>query len=111
MTALEVVRYGVFAVFAASALVAVGGWAVRSRKVNPFGPAGRFLRGSTDPFLKPVEQWLVKNGGNPQAAGWWLFGVTLVGGIIVVSFAAWMASQARFVSFSARSGQGLVRMI
>src|SRR2546427_5751893 len=67
-----VVRYGVFSLFVLSALVALASWLVRTRRLSPFGPVGRALRGATEPVLRPVERRLVRLGGNPVHAGWWL---------------------------------------
>src|SRR3989442_3928906 len=75
-----VVRYGVFSLFVLSALVALASWLVRTRRLSPFGPVGRALRGATEPVLRPVERRLVRLGGNPVHAGWWLVVVVAAGG-------------------------------
>src|SRR2546430_9570231 len=74
------VRYGVFSLFVLSALVALASWLVRTRRLSPFGPVGRALRGATEPVLRPVERRLVRLGGNPVHAGWWLVVVVAAGG-------------------------------
>src|SRR3989442_8758143 len=48
-------RYVVFAAFAASVLVALASWLVRTRRVSPFGALGRALRTASDPLIRPVE--------------------------------------------------------
>jgi len=98
---LEIIRYSVFALFVGAAAVAAGGWAVRTRRVSPFSPLGRTLRNATDPILKPIEYRLVRSGGNPVNAGWWLFGMSL---------AQWIVGQLSRVSYAARGG-GLLRLI
>src|SRR2546425_3041975 len=80
-----VVRYGVFSLFVLSALVALASWLVRTRRLSPFGPVGRALRGATEPVLRPVERRLVRLGGNPVHAGWWLVVVVAAGGGPVLS--------------------------
>src|SRR5436189_191416 len=68
MPAFQVaVRYGVFSLFVLSALVAPASWLVRTRRLSPFGPVGRALRGATEPVLRPVERRLVRLGGNPAS--------------------------------------------
>src|SRR2546426_9154317 len=67
-----ILRVLVFAAFCLAALVALAGWLVRTRRVSPFGGVGRTLRSVTDPVLRPVETRLVRLGGNPVHAGWWL---------------------------------------
>src|SRR5207253_2967650 len=69
-----ILRILVFAAFCLAALIAFAGWLVRSRRVSPFGGFGRTLRRVTDPVLRPVETRLVRLGGNPVHAGWWLVG-------------------------------------
>src|SRR2546425_12010347 len=65
-------RYAVFAVFVLSVVVAFASWLVRARRVSPFGTLGRTLRALSDPLIRPVEARLVRLGGHPVNAGWWL---------------------------------------
>jgi YggT family protein len=84
------IRYAAIGVFALAVLAAVGSWLVRTRRVSPFRPLGRALRETTDPLLKPVEARVLRAGGNPVNAGWWLvIGVALIG-VIVVSLSQWL---------------------
>src|SRR2546425_2375571 len=85
-----VVRYGVFSLFVLSALVALASWLVRTRRLSPFGPVGRALRGATEPVLRPVERRLVRLGGNPVHAGWWLVVVVAAGGGLLLSLLGWV---------------------
>lgn len=87
LQASTVARYVVLGAFIVSALVALASWLVRTRRVSPFGFLGRLLRAVSDPVIRPVETRLVRAGGNPVHAGWWLVvGVTAVG---IVVLAAW----------------------
>src|SRR2546425_13270185 len=85
-----VVRYGVFSLFVLSALVALASWLVRTRRLSPFGPVGRALRGATEPVLRPVERRLVRLGGNPVHAGWWLVVVVAAGGGLLLWLLGWV---------------------
>jgi len=85
MILVDLIRYAVFGVFVASTAVAVGSWAVRTRRIHPFSKTGQIVRRTSDVVLSPFETWLVRRGGLPQNAPWWLLGVTVVGGIIVVT--------------------------
>lgn len=108
---LPLLRYVVFAAFAASLLIALGSWAVRTRKINPFSGLSRLIRSLTDPFVSPVERWLLRQGGNPQYAPWWLVGIVVVGGILVITVSQWLLVQAARASFAARGGvRGWVRL-
>jgi YggT family protein len=86
---LTLARYGVFALFALAALVALGSWLVRTRRVSPFTAFGRSLRAITDPIVRPVERRLVRMGGNPVNAGWWLVVIVAAGGVVFISLMGW----------------------
>lgn len=89
-TLLLFIRYAAIGAFALAVLAAAGSWLVRTRRVSPFRPLGRALRQTTDPILKPVEARVLRVGGNPVNAGWWLvIGVALIG-VIVVSLSRWL---------------------
>lgn len=77
---LDAARIVIGAALGASAVVAVGSWAVTTRRLNPFGWPARTLRRVSDPVLVPIERMLLRRGGNPQQAPWWL-----LGGVIVLS--------------------------
>lgn len=90
---LGLLRGVVFAVFVFSGLVAVGAWAVRTRRIEPSSGAGKTIRRVVDPLLLPVERWLLQRGQNPQMAGWWLLGFVVIAGIVVISVAQWLLRQ------------------
>lgn len=97
-------RYAVFGIFALAVLVAVGSWLVRTRRVSPFGALGKLLRQLTDPVMKPIERRVVRRGGNPTQAGWWLvIGVAILG-VIVVSLAQWLVRAWANVSAASHGG-------
>ena len=78
--AIVLLRYAVLAVAGAAALGALAAMAVQSRAINPFGRTARAIRRLTDPLLVPIERRVLRAGGNPQAAPWWLIGIAVVGG-------------------------------
>ena len=55
--------------------VALTHWAVRSRRITPFGAWPRFMRRASDPVLLPLERRVVRAGGSPQDAPLWLVGI------------------------------------
>src|SRR5690348_346444 len=86
MTELQAaLRYLVFAAFAASALVALASWLVRTRRISPFSALGRTLRAASDPLIRPVETRVLRAGGNPVHAGWWLAVGVAVAGILLIT--------------------------
>ena len=86
---LTVARYTVFGLFALSTLVAFGSWLVRTRRISPFSAFGRSLRTMTDAVVRPVERRLVRMGGNPVNAGWWLVVVVAAAGVVFISLMGW----------------------
>lgn len=109
---LDLLRYAVFAAFVASALLALGSWAVRTRRVGPFGGAARLIRTLSDPFIQPIESWLLRQGGNPQHAPWWLVGFTVVGGILLITVSQWLFVQLARAGVAVHGGlRGIVRLV
>jgi YggT family protein len=51
--------------------VAAVDWAVRARRLNPFGGVARFLRTRVDPRLSGVERQVIRAGGRATATPWW----------------------------------------
>ena len=85
-----IARWVVFAVFCAALIVSLASWLVRTHRVSPFGALSRGLRSFSDPFLRPIETRVVRAGGNPAHAGWWLvIGVAVVG-VLLLSLLDWV---------------------
>ena len=85
---------------AAAALVALTGWMVRRGHLPPFGAWPRLVRRLSDPLLRPIERGLVRAGGNPQDAPAWMLGFAVIGGLVLIAAADWLAALA------ARQGVG-----
>jgi YggT family protein len=99
-----VARYLVVAAFAVSLLAALASWAVRTRRVSPFGALGRTLRAVSEPLLRPVETRVVRAGGNPVHAGWWLvMGVAAIG-IVALSLLNWLTGLLYGAGFALAGG-------
>lgn len=84
------VRVVAVAVVGTAALVAATHWAVRRGALEPFGALPRLVRRVSDPLLRPLERRLVRRGANPQDAIFWLFGVAVVGGLLLITGARWI---------------------
>lgn len=97
-------RYAVFGLVVLAALVALGSWLVRTRRVSPFGALGRTLRTVTDPIMRPVERRVARMGGNPVNAGGWLIVITAIAGIVLVSLSGWLVDTFRTAQVAASSG-------
>src|SRR5258705_118736 len=83
-------RYLVFAAFAASVLVALASWLVRTRRISPFGALGRTLRTASEPLIRPIETRLVRAGGNPVHAGWWLVVAVATARVLLITLWNWL---------------------
>lgn len=104
MTPMTVVRYAVFGLVALVALAAFAAMAIQRRALNPFGRPARTIRDLTDPVIKPIERALLRRGGNPQNAPWWLLGVAIVAGILVISAINWLYGAFLAFRFAAHGG-------
>jgi YggT family protein len=83
-------RVVVIVALAYASVVALTHWAVRSRKLTPFGAWPRFIRRVSDPVLQPLERRILRAGGNPQDAPLWLVGIVIVGGLLLLSLIQWL---------------------
>jgi YggT family protein len=82
---VAVVRYALFWIAIVVAVIALADWAVRTRRLNPFGPIARFCRRFVDPLMAPIERRVVRAGGQPSSAPWWTLVFVVVGGLLLVT--------------------------
>lgn len=109
---LEATRVLVALLCLAAAIVALTHWAVRSKKLSPFGPFPRFVRRLSDPIITPLERRVVQAGGNPQNAAWWLFWIAVVGGLIFLSLLEWALGAIISFTYAAQTGpRGVLRLV
>jgi YggT family protein len=87
---IQVTRITVITCFAAACLIALASWALRGRRLNPFGTPARMLRRLSDPIMRPLERRVIQAGGNPQDAPLWLVGISVVGGLLLLSLVGWL---------------------
>jgi YggT family protein len=84
--------------------VALTHWAVRSRRITPFGAWPRFMRRASDPVLLPLERRVVRAGGSPQDAPLWLVGLVIAGGLLLLTLVHWLAGFMGTLSYLSASG-------
>lgn len=77
-----------------ASVVALTHWAVRRRRIGPFGAWPRLVRRVSDPVLLPLERRVIRFGGSPQDAPLWLLGIVIVGGLVLVSLTNWLLGMA-----------------
>ena len=83
--AIHLFGYVLFIAAVVLAVVALIDWMVRTRRINPFNPIARFFRRAVDPLIIPMERRVVRAGGMPHAAPWWMLVAVVVGGVIVLT--------------------------
>ncbi|HXV91357.1 MAG TPA: YggT family protein [Gemmatimonadales bacterium] len=103
-TFLSVARIVVLAVFLVAVFAGTASWLVRTRRISPFGGLGGFLRRASDPIIRPVETRVVRMGGHPSQASFWLVIGSAVSGILLLSLLEWGASA--FMALRAAAGGG-----
>jgi YggT family protein len=87
-----------------SSAVALTHWAVRSRRITPFGAWPRLMRRASDPVLLPLERRVIRAGGSPQDAPLWLIGIVVAGGLLLLTLVHWLAGFAVSLGVLAHSG-------
>jgi len=100
-----VVRGLVILALVYASLIAVTHWAVRSRRISPFGVWPRFMRRVSDPVLQSVERRVIMSGGNPQNAPLWLLAVVIAGGLVLLSVTGWLIDALVRLSWAAQGGR------
>jgi YggT family protein len=98
------VRSIVLLALAFAATIALTHWAVRSRRINPFGAWPRMVRRVSDPILLPLERRVISAGGNPQNAPLWLLGLVIGGGLLLLSLTQWLIGTAAGLVLLAQGG-------
>ena len=92
--------------------VAAADWAVRSRRLNPFGGVARFGRSRVDPRLTGVERQVVRAGGHPTATPWWALVLYVVLAALLLAGLDLLAALAREVAMAGAVGpRGLLVLV
>jgi len=84
--------------------VALTHWATRSRRIDPFGGWARFGRRVSDPVIQPLERRILRSGGNPQNAPYWLLVIVIGTGLVLMSLTAWLIDLIFRLTSMAQSG-------
>ena len=101
---LLVVRGAVALSCGAAGVVALIHWLGRRGTLNPFGALPRGVRSLSGWAVRPVEHRVVRLGGNPQQAPYWLLGVAVLGGLVLISVTETILGYVASVSGAFRSG-------
>ena len=110
--AYAVLRLAVLALGLVAAAACLLAWLVRTRRIGPFSPLARFSRRTLDPLLVPIERRVVRMGGMPASAPWWMLAAVVVGGIILLSLVQFVAGQVLFATSAVSRGPaGIVALV
>jgi YggT family protein len=107
----EILRYALFGAAVVVGLVAAVDWAVRTRRINPFGPVARFVRRTVDPLMVPIERRVVRAGGRPSSAPLWALGVVVIGGLVLIALVDLVISQVALATAASSFGSRGVLMV
>lgn len=99
-------RYALFGVAVVAAVVATIDWAVRARRLNPFGRTARFFRRTVDPWMVPIERRVVRAGGRPSSAPLWALGAVVVGGLVLIALLDFVIRQLGVAASAVSLGAG-----
>jgi YggT family protein len=109
---LVTLRFLVLAAAAVATVAALAAMAVHARRIDPFGRTGRRIRRLTDPLLVPIERRLLRARLSPQHAPWWLIGVTIFVGILLLTVVEWVAIEVLTLRAAADAGsRGLLFVV
>jgi YggT family protein len=98
------VRVIVVLALAYASVVALTHWAVKSRRMNPFGAWPRLVRKLSDPILLPLERRIISAGGSPQDAPLWLLGLVIGGGLLLLTLTHWLIGMSASLRMLAGGG-------
>jgi YggT family protein len=98
------VRILVIVALVYASLVALTHWAVRNRRINPFGRWPRLVRTASDPLLLRLERRIIAAGGTPQNAPLWLVGVVTAAGLVLLSLTHWLIGMVAGLTLAAQGG-------
>lgn len=81
---IDVVRIALFWAAALLGAVCLVDWTVRTRRISPFSPIARFCRRTVDPWMVPIERRVIRFGGQPAMAPWWMLAAVVIGGLLLL---------------------------
>lgn len=101
---LLVARPVVFGAIAVVAVLCTLDWAVRTRRLSPFGRLARFARRTVDPLMTPVERRIVRAGGTPASAPWWTLAAAAIIGFGFLALLAFLRDTFADIHYSVGAG-------
>jgi YggT family protein len=93
------------------AAVAAADWAVRTRRLNPFGSVARFLRARVDPQLTGIERQVLRAGGRPTATPLWALMAYVIIAMLVLAGLDVLASLLGQAAMATTGGGGVMLLV
>ena len=101
---LTFLRAAVLAATLFSLAIALTARLIRMGQLGPFNPWSRFIRRTGDPLVRWMERRVVRAGGDPRAAPWWLLILVVAAGLVLLSTVEWLTSFAYTVRYAVAEG-------
>jgi YggT family protein len=98
------VRTLVLLALISAAAIALTHWAVGARRIDPFGRWPRLVRRVSDPVVVPLERVVIRAGASPQNAPYWLLGIVIGGGLLLLTLTQWLIGTAATMVYLAHGG-------
>ena len=93
------------------ATVAAADWAVRTRRLNPFGGVARFLRARVDPQLTGIERQVLRAGGRPTATPLWALMAYAISAMLVLAALEILSSLLGQAAMASTGGARVVLLV
>lgn len=91
--------------------VAAADWAVRTRRLNPFGSVARFLRARVDPQLTGIERQVLRAGGRPTATPFWALMAYVIAAMLVLAGLEILSSLLGQAAMATTGGAGVMLFV
>src|SRR3954468_18196596 len=96
----------------ALAVVAAADWAVRTRRLNPFGGVARFVRARVDPRLAGVDRQVLRAGGRTTTTPWWALVLYAIVALLVLAALDMIGALVRQVALATSlGGMGILLLL
>ena len=101
---LTFLRAAILAATLFALAIAITAHLIRTGQLGPFNPWSRFIRRTGDPLVRWMERRVVRAGGDPRAAPWWLLILVVASGLVLLSTVDWLTAFAYTVRYAAAQG-------
>lgn len=101
---LTLLRAAILAATLFALAIALTAYLIRTGGLGPFNPWSRFIRRTGDPLLRWMERRVVRAGGDPRAAPWWLLVLVVAAGLVLLSTVDWLTAFAYTVRYAVAEG-------